>query len=85
MLDRVQAYGIANLYYEFLQGTRVIVADSSFASRNARLWGGIGIGGSYNWDDDRYAVFGEGSVNTSLSEFGNSYGYTATLGFRAKW
>jgi len=85
MLDRVQAYGIANLYYEFLEGTRVMVVDSSFASRNARLWGGIGMGGSYNWDDDRYAVFGEGSVSTSLSDFGDSYSYTASLGLRAKW
>ncbi|MEJ5081183.1 autotransporter outer membrane beta-barrel domain-containing protein [Ochrobactrum sp. MYb379] len=85
MLDRTRVYGIANLYYEFLQGTRVNVAESSFTSRNDRVWGGLGLGGSYNWNDDKYSIYGEGLVNTSLNNFGDSYAIKGNVGFKVKW
>jgi type V secretory pathway adhesin AidA len=49
------------------------------------LWGGVGLGGSYNWSDDKYSVFGEVSANTSLESFGDSYALNGTTGFRVKW
>ncbi|APY15261.1 autotransporter outer membrane beta-barrel domain-containing protein [Brucella sp. 10RB9214] len=85
MLNRMHVYGIANLYYEFLGGTKVDVAGTSFASRNDRVWGGIGIGGSYNWNDDKYSIYGESLVNTSLNNFADSYSIKGQLGFRVKW
>ncbi|MDR6433239.1 autotransporter outer membrane beta-barrel domain-containing protein [Brucella pseudogrignonensis] len=85
MLDRTRVYGIANLYYEFLQGTRVTVAESSFTSRNDRVWGGLGLGGSYNWNDDKYSIYGEGLINTSLNNFGDSYAIKGNVGFKVKW
>lgn len=85
MQDRTSVYGIANLYYEFLQGTKVDVVDVSFASRNERLWGGVGFGGSYSWNDDKYSVYGEGLINTSLNNFGDSYPLKGQLGFKVKW
>lgn len=85
MLNRSHVYGIANLYYEFLDGTKVDVAGVSFASKNDRLWGGVGFGGSYNWDDDKYSIYGEGLVNTSLNSFGDSYSIEGQIGFRVKW
>jgi len=85
LVNRTQFYGIGNLYYEFLNGTRIDVAGTSFANSNERLWGGVGIGGSYNWDGDKYSIYGEGSVNTSLAEFGDSYSYKGNIGFRVKW
>ena len=84
-LTRSHLYGLANLRYEFLQGTRVDVATVDFANRTDRFWGEIGIGGSYNWNDDKYSVYGEGSVATSLSNFGDSNAIKGTLGFRVKW
>lgn len=84
-IDRTYVYGIANLYYEFLKGTKVTVEGASFASEKERLWGGVGIGGSYNWDNDKYSVYGEGLVNTSLNNFGDSYSLKGTVGFRVKW
>ncbi len=84
-LNRSSVYGIANLYNEFLNGTRVDVASVQFTNKNERLWAGIGLGGSYNWNDDKYSVYGEGSVNTSLKNLGDSYTYKGTLGFRVKW
>ncbi|WP_273794280.1 autotransporter outer membrane beta-barrel domain-containing protein [Brucella intermedia] len=85
LLDRTHVYAIANLYYEFLEGTKVSVQGVSFASRNDRVWGGLGIGGTYNWDDDKYSIYGEGLVNTSLNNFGDSYSVKGTVGFRMKW
>lgn len=85
MLNRAHVYGIANLYYEFLEGTRVEVADVSFANRNDRAWGGIGLGGSYNWNDDKYSIYGEGLINTSLNNFADSYSLKGNVGFRVKW
>lgn len=85
MIDRTHVYGIANLYNEFLDGTKVNVSGTNFTSRQERLWGGLGVGGSYNWNNDKYSVYGEGSVNTSLSSFGDSYSYKGTLGFRVSF
>lgn len=85
LIDRAQVYGIANLYYEFLEGTKVDVSGTTFANENERLWGGIGLGGSYNWNSDKYSIYGEGAINTSLADFGDSYSYKGTLGFRVKW
>jgi fibronectin-binding autotransporter adhesin len=85
LIDRTYLYGIANLYYEFLEGTKVDVSGTSFASQNERLWGGIGLGGSYNWNSDKYSIYGEGSINTSLQSFADSYSYKGTLGFRVRF
>ncbi len=84
-LNRSSVYGIANLYNEFLNGTQVDVSSVRFTNKSERLWAGIGLGGSYNWNDDMYSIFGEGSVNTSLNHFGDSYSYKGTVGFRVKW
>ena len=85
LLSRSNVYGVANLYYEFLDGTAVNVSGVSFSNRGERLWGGIGAGGSYNWNDDKYSLYGEGSVNTSLANFADSYELKGTAGFRVRW
>lgn len=84
-IDRTYVYGIANLYYEFLDGTSIDVSGSDFISRKDRLWGGIGLGGSYNLNNDKYSFFGEGSVNTALQNFDDNYTYKGTVGLRVKW
>ena len=35
--------------------------------------GALGFVGSYDWGDDKYSIFGEGSVMTRLADFGDSY------------
>ena len=78
-------YAIGNLYYEFKDSTLVNVAETRFSNANERLWGGIGAGGSYNWANDRYALFGEFLVTSGLDNFGDSYSIGGTVGFRARW
>jgi autotransporter family porin len=63
----------------------VDVAGAKFTSRNDRLWGGVGLGGTYNWNQDKYSLFGEGSANTALADFGDSYILKGTLGVKIKW
>ena len=84
-MDRANVYGIVNLYNEFLDGTRVDLAGVSLASKKDRTWGGIGAGGSYNWDNDKYSIYGEGLINTSLNNLGDSYSVKGNIGFRVKW
>lgn len=84
-LSRRHIYGVANLYYEFLDGTQVDISEQSFATESERFWGGVGVGGSYNWNDDKYSIFGEGSVNTALADFGESFEVSGKVGVRFKW
>ncbi len=82
---RSSIYGIVNLYNEFLGETRVHWAGETLAQRDARFWGGVGLGGTYNWNDDRYSIYGEVAAETSLEDIGDSYKLGGTLGLRVKW
>ncbi|MGX9144307.1 autotransporter family protein [Mesorhizobium sp. 128a] len=87
--SRSHVYGIANLYYDFLDGTDVGVSDvassTRLVSKAQPLWGGLGLGGSLSWADDRYAVHGEVLARSSLEDFGDSYAVGGSLGFKMKW
>ncbi|MGX5839465.1 autotransporter outer membrane beta-barrel domain-containing protein [Mesorhizobium sp. ArgA1] len=87
--SRSHVYGIANLYYDFLDGTDVGVSDvassTRLVSKPQPLWGGLGLGGSLSWADDRYAVHGEVLARSSLEDFGDSYAVGGSLGFKMKW
>ncbi|WP_287272439.1 autotransporter outer membrane beta-barrel domain-containing protein [Mesorhizobium sp.] len=78
-------YTIANLYYDFEDGSSVDLAGSSLSSRNDKLWGGLGIGGTINWADDKFSVFGEAVARMGLENFGDSHALTGSLGLRVKW
>ncbi|CAN7543071.1 autotransporter outer membrane beta-barrel domain-containing protein [Devosia sp. LjRoot16] len=78
-------YGIGNLYYDFLDGSRVDVSGTKFASQNQGLWGGVGVGGSLSWADEQYSVFGEALVRGSLDDFGNNNAIGAKVGFNGRW
>ncbi|MER9500989.1 autotransporter outer membrane beta-barrel domain-containing protein [Mesorhizobium sp. M0587] len=78
-------YSIANLYYDFEDGSSVDLAGSSLSNRNQQLWGGLGIGGTIDWADDRFSVFGEAIARTALEDFGDSHALTGSLGLRVKW
>jgi outer membrane autotransporter protein len=82
---RSDIYGIGNLHYEFLNGTNVDVAGTSFASAQDRLWGSIGGGGTYSWANGRYAIFGEVSYSASLNDSSDNHSYKGTGGFRVIW
>lgn len=78
--SRIHAYGIANLYHEFLPASRTDLAGTALVNTRDNLWGGLGIGGTYAWGDDRYAVHGQVSVDTSFVNFGRSFRLAGTAG-----
>jgi len=84
-MNRSHVYGIANLYYEFLDGSQVNVAGTTFNSRPDRLWAGVGAGVSYNWGKDTYSLYAEGMVNTSLAQVGSNHSLSGNMGFRMRW
>jgi len=43
------------------------------------------LGGSYNWNDERYSLYGEVAAKSSLKDFGDSYALSGTAGLRVKW
>lgn len=83
--SRSHAYGIANLYYDFLDGSSANVAGTRIASQDQSLWAGIGIGGSLSLSDDRLSLNGEAFARTSLENFGDSNALGAKLGLSVKW
>lgn len=85
LMVNTSVYGVANLYQSFLGGMRINVAGVDIDTDNDKTWAGIGAGGTYAWADQKYAVYGEGSINTSLNHFADSYALKATVGFKLKW
>ncbi len=77
-------YGILNVFQEFEGDALITVSDTALKTKNDKTWGGIGWGGNLAWDDE-YAVYGQGTLNTSLTHFGDSYSLAGTVGFRKWW
>lgn len=77
-------YGIANLTYEFLQGTSTSVGGDTLSSKVDPLWGSIGLGGSVNWAGDALSLYGEVNLGSSLNHLGDSYSLGVTAGIRGK-
>ncbi len=78
-------YGVANIYQSFLGSMRINVAGVDIYTDNDKTWAGVGAGGTYAWADQKYSVYGEGSITTSLNHFADSYILKATVGFKMKW
>uniref|UniRef100_UPI00235F1F96 autotransporter family protein n=1 Tax=Brucella anthropi TaxID=529 RepID=UPI00235F1F96 len=85
LMVNTSVYGIANLYQELVSDARINIAGVNFDTDNDRTWAGIGAGGTYSWADNKYSVYGEGSINTSLNHFADSYALKGTVGFKVKW
>jgi fibronectin-binding autotransporter adhesin len=84
---RPSAYGIADLYYEFLDETDVEVSATRFANTGDRLSSSAGIGGSVSWNEGRFAfaVYGEVAARASLANLNDTYSYKGTAGLRIRW
>ena len=82
---RSHLYGIANVYYDFAGNTVTDLAGVDLTQAHDPLRGGIGVGGSYNWDHDKYSIFGEASVVTSLTKPADGYALNGQAGLRIRW
>lgn len=77
-------YGIANVNYEWLDGTRTLVAGLPVKHADERFTGELGFGASVNWDRN-LTLYGEVSGSTPLSGFGKSHVLKGNLGLRAQF
>ncbi|MBB3237327.1 autotransporter-associated beta strand repeat-containing protein [Phyllobacterium endophyticum] len=83
--SRSHVYGIANLYYDFLDGSDVNVSGVSLVSQNQALWGGLGLGGSISWADSRYTLYGEAIARGSFEDMSDNNAISAKVGFSVNW
>lgn len=83
--NRLQAYGITNLYYDLLPHDTTELAAVQLASQQAQLWGGVGLGGTYSWGSGKYALHGQAALDTSIIHFGSSYAISGTTGLVVKF
>lgn len=68
-----------------MKSSSMNIENTSFTNDKGKTWAGLGLGGTYNWADDNYSIYGEGNINTSLNKFAKNYSIQATVGFRVKW
>ena len=78
---RSHLYSVANLTYEWLDGTVTDVSGTPIARANDRLWSELGAGGSLIVGD-RLTLYTEASANTAINDFGKSYGFKGVAGLR---
>ncbi|MCX5572145.1 autotransporter outer membrane beta-barrel domain-containing protein [Kaistia nematophila] len=74
---RTHFYGITSLTYEFLDGATVAVSGVDLVAKPQKFGAEFGLGGTYNWGNEKYALHGEALASTS---FDGSYAYKGTLG-----
>lgn len=78
-------YAIANLYNEFMNGSNVNVGGVAFRSRDERLWAELGVGGTYQWNKERYGVYGNLSLAGATSNMSDNHSVGGMIGFRVQW
>ncbi|MBB4633683.1 autotransporter outer membrane beta-barrel domain-containing protein [Sphingosinicella soli] len=78
---RSHIYGLVNLSYEWLDGSRTRVSGTPIDYANERLWGELGLGASVSWTKG-VTLFGEVSGNSPFKDFGDSYTLKANAGVR---
>ncbi|MGE4324279.1 MAG: autotransporter outer membrane beta-barrel domain-containing protein, partial [Sphingobium sp.] len=78
------AYAIVNLNYEWLPDSGVKVSGTPIVNRERALWGELGLGGSYSWND-RITLYAQAAADTAVADFGNGYSVKGTAGIRIRF
>ena len=78
-------HAIANLYRSEDDGTTVRVSGTDLDARGDNLHGGVGVGGSLDWGQGRYQLYGEVEARSGLHNARDSRGVDGSLGFRLRW
>lgn len=74
-----------DVYQELAKGTAVNVADVQFSSRDARTQIALSTGGTLDWSDGRYEVYGNVGVQASPHKPQDNYGVGGNIGVRVRW
>jgi outer membrane autotransporter protein len=83
-VTRLQAYGLANVYYEFMGDTGVSVDGIDLQDNNDETWGELAAGLTYLFNAN-WSVYAEGGYLSSLENWGDSQVLRGSLGVRYNW
>jgi fibronectin-binding autotransporter adhesin len=75
----------AHVTKEFSPETTVDVSGTTLRSEADDTTGELTLGGTYNWSDDRYSVYGKVGAATGLNSFGDTTKVSGTVGMRLQW
>lgn len=81
-------YALANIYSRFSGDSRVDVSGVSFNNTPDKWTGEIGAGGSVDvgsFKGGQVSLYGQGTIGTSLSNFGDSNQYKALAGIKVSF
>ncbi|PHI30617.1 autotransporter outer membrane beta-barrel domain-containing protein [Budvicia aquatica] len=83
--SRTHVYGNVDLYNEFTNGTKIKDSGVEFSTRDERQWVGIGAGGTYEWQNGRYAVYGNLNLTSATNNISDNYAVGGAVGIRVGW
>ncbi|AHK18507.1 autotransporter [Yersinia similis] len=82
---RSHIYSHLDLHNEFLNGSKVQVSGIEFATRDERQSVGLGAGGTYEWQNGRYAIYGNVNLLGATRNVSDNYTVGGTIGARVSW
>ncbi len=81
-MRRNKLYILGNIHQEFKGDSTVSVSGVDYESKMNNTWVSVGVGGSHNWDNDRFSIYGELSLASSTKKFGEEYELAGEIGLR---
>ncbi|PHI32677.1 autotransporter outer membrane beta-barrel domain-containing protein [Budvicia aquatica] len=82
---RSHVYGNVDVYNEFMNGTKVNVSGVDFSTRDKRQSVGVGVGGTHEWQNGRYAVYGNVNLLSATHNVSDNYSIGGSVGVRIGW
>jgi len=79
---RNKVYLLGNIRHEFKGDSTISISGVDYESSLNSTWVSLGIGGSHNWNEDKYSVYGEVSLASSTKKFGDEYELVGEIGLR---
>ena len=81
-VSRNKIYLLGNIRHEFKGDSTISISGVEYESKLNNTWVSLGVGGSHNWNEDRYSVYGEVSLASSTKKFGEEYELVGEIGLR---
>ena len=81
-IKRNKLYILGNIHQEFKGDSTVSVSGVDYESKMNNTWLSVGVGGSHNWNNDKYSIYGELSLASSTRKFGEEYEVAGEIGLR---
>ena len=81
-LRRNKLYGLVNYYHEFKGDSTISLSSVKYKSQVSDNWIGLAVGGSYNWNQDKYSFYGEVEYRGGIDHFSSERELVGKIGVR---